>query len=138
MSDIIIGLIVAIITVLCICYYMGVFHPMNIIKKKLPSSIILGRFVKGPYHQIANAFKQFAKDCKDNEDILGELKDENNHVIGIYFDDPNTTKPEECRSFIGSRLNDKFLNDNMVPYDAIKKVGLNMEIMKLPETEYYL
>ncbi len=80
--------------------YMGFFASAKIEEKEEGGYIVVGMNFTGPYSKAG----QYIGGVDTKLKALGIVSTKG---FGIYYDDPKTTPPEKCRSFVGNILDKK-------------------------------
>lgn len=78
-------------------WYMDYFASIKIEEKEEGGYMLVGKGVIGPYSDVG-------KHMLDADNKLRELGIKCTKGFGIYYNDPNTTPKEKCRSLVGNIL----------------------------------
>lgn len=110
-------LVVTVLVVLATCFlwYMGYFSSLKIEDKEEGGYMVVGKEVIGPYSDVG-------KHMLDVDNKLRELGINSTKGFGIYYNDPNTTPKEKCRSLVGNIVEIKDLEKiKNLQLDGFKK-----------------
>lgn len=83
--------------------YLGIFITPVALEKEMGPYTYLSKEYKGPYKNIGKAFDELSKE-------LNNAGIKTNKAIGVYYDNPATTKDTELRSDCGYILDNSELN----------------------------
>lgn len=103
-------------------WYLGVFSSLNIEDKTEGGFTAAGLEFTGPYSKAGKHMKEVDEKLKNAG--ITSLRG-----FGIYYDDPKTTPPEKCRSFIGTVLEEKELDK----ISRLRSVGFKVDSIPLSE-----
>lgn len=103
-------------------WYLGVFSTLNIEDKKEGGFTAAGLEFTGPYSEVG-------KHMKAVDEKLKSAGITSKRGFGIYYDDPKTTPPKKCRSFIGTVLEEKELDK----ISRLRSEGFKIDYIPLSE-----
>ena len=101
-------------------HYMGFFKKIEVMKKDMPSMIVVYK----------NAVGSYAENAKKMSEVFEYLKEEGIETergIGIYFDNPDLVAPEKLRASVGAILPDIYK-------DKIPKIIEKVNVQTLPSS----
>ena len=99
-----------------LAYYHGVFVTMHVKEKPAGGYILAGMEIKGPYAKVGTHMQDLVEQLK-NYGVSSERS------FGIYYDNPEVVKPENCRSFIGAVLE----KDELTKIENLKSAGFKLD-----------
>jgi len=95
--------------------YHGIFISVKISEKKMKEYTLAYEEFKGPYRNTKVAFDRVYKTLIEDLKVIPKLG------AGLYLDNPSEVKPENCRSEVGSLIEDYDL-------DKIEKIKEKLKV----------
>lgn len=117
-----IGFSVLIAVFACFLWYMGYFSKIDVIEKEEGGYLLAGKKVMGPYSKVGTHINTV-------EYKLMEMGINSLQSFGIYYDNPQTTPNEKCKSLVGC-----IITKNDLELSEIIKLN-NLIIDSIPRTK---
>lgn len=115
-KKLLITLIGLVMFIFIIAYYHGFFLSMNVVEKRDGGYVLAGLEFKGPYSEAGTHMDEVEQQLK-KQGIFSE------RGFGVYYDNPENVKPENCRSFLGVILE----KNDVSKAPILKSVGLKLD-----------
>lgn len=107
------------IAILTIFWYSGAFAKIDVQQTQSEEYIIVGKLFTGPYYKVNNPMEQV-------DSLLRSIGIQSTRGFGIYYDNPESTPNDQCRSFVGNILE---LN-NLSKIIQIQALGLTIDTIQ--------
>jgi hypothetical protein len=101
---------------LIISFYNGIFDKVKINEESDGGYILAGMDFKGPYSKAGKYVMEVG-------DKLKKYEISSSRQFGVYYDNPDSVKPENCRSFIGSIIE----RNDTAKISELKSAGFKLD-----------
>lgn len=109
-------ILIIVVVLFAASWWIGAFTTINLQDKQSDSYVIAGSDFTGDYSKVSATMMQVDKKLRD-------MGIKCSRGFGIYYDNPQTTPREKCRSFVGNVIEDKDLSR----LADIAKAGLKVD-----------
>lgn len=96
-------------------------HPLA--KEAIAPKICVGLLHRGPYHEIGDTFKEFFAALNGKKEHRCGASTKGGKVLGLYLDNPQTTKPENLRSYAAMEITPDDLREWPETWEKVKVGG---------------